>query len=149
MYTQAEQQVISHALDIISSKLHRLPLTASSPKAVVDYSRIRFGNLDHEVFVVLHVDNQHQLIEIEELFRGTIDGAAVYPREVVKSAILKGAAGVVFVHNHPSGITEPSQADIAITRKLMDALSTVEIRVLDHLVISAQGYTSMRERGLL
>ena len=88
-------------------------------------------------------------MEVEELFRGTIDGAAVYPREVVKRALYHNAAAVIFAHNHPSGIAEPSQADIAITRKLKTAMQTIEIRVLDHLVIGAGEVVSFAERGLL
>ena len=88
-------------------------------------------------------------MEVEELFRGTIDGAAVYPREVVKRALYHNAAAVIFAHNHPSGIAEPSQADIAITSKLKTAMQTIEVRVLDHLVIGAGEVVSFAERGLL
>lgn len=117
--------------------------------ATKEYLRAKYLNLDIEVFSGLFLDSQHQLIKIEELFVGTIDGAAVYPREVVKKCLYHGAAAVIFAHNHPSGVAEPSQADIAITSKLKAALQTVDIRVLDHLIIGDPNITSMAERGLI
>ncbi|MFT4863647.1 MAG: DNA repair protein RadC [Pseudohongiellaceae bacterium] len=117
--------------------------------ATKDYLRAKYLNLDIEVFSGLFLDSQHQLIKIEELFVGTIDGAAVYPREVVKKCLHLGAAAVIFAHNHPSGVAEPSHADIAITSKLKAALQTVDIRVLDHLIIGDPNITSMAERGLI
>ena len=110
--------------------------------------RLRFSEREHEVFVVLFLDNRHRLIEIEEMFRGTIDGAQVHVREVVKAALRHNAAAVVFCHNHPSGVAEPSQADQTITRRLREALSLVEVRVLDHFVVG-DSIISMAERGLL
>lgn len=106
MYSESEQQVIDQALDIIESKLTRLPYTFNSSRSAGQYGQIQFGNLDYEVFTLLHLDNQHRLIIIEELFRGTIDGAAVYPREVVKSVINNSSSAVIFMHNHPSGVNE-------------------------------------------
>jgi DNA repair protein RadC len=117
--------------------------------ATRDYLRARFRFCEHEVFSVLYLTNQHHLLRMEELFTGTIDGAAVYPREVVKRCLHHNAAAVIFAHNHPSGIAEPSQADIAITGKLRSALGTIEVRVLDHLVIGADTVVSMAERDLL
>ena len=121
----------------------------TSSAATRDYLRARFKNCESEVFSCLFLNNQHHVMELEELFRGTIDGAAVYPREVVKRALYHNAAAVIFAHNHPSGIAEPSQADIAITRKLKPAMQTIEVRVLDHLVIGAGEVVSFAERGLL
>tara|TARA_B100001105_G_scaffold34868_1_gene24496 strand:- start:1109 stop:1759 length:651 start_codon:yes stop_codon:yes gene_type:complete len=121
----------------------------TSSAATRDYLRARFKSCESEVFSCLFLNNQHHVMEVEELFRGTIDGAAVYPREVVKRALYHNAAAVIFAHNHPSGIAEPSQADIAITRKLKTAMQTIEIRVLDHLVIGAGEVVSFAERGLL
>ena len=121
----------------------------TSSAATRDYLRARFKNCESEVFSCLFLNNQHHVMELEELFRGTIDGAAVYPREVVKRALYHNAAAVIFAHNHPSGIAEPSAADIAITRKLKTAMQTIEIRVLDHLVIGAGEVISFAERGLL
>ena len=113
------------------------------------YLRARYRNCQREVFSCLLLSNQHYIIHLEELFAGTIDGAAVYPREVVKCCLHHNAAAVIFVHNHPSGVAEPSQADIAITDRLKSALDTIEIRVLDHLVIGADTVVSMAERNLL
>ncbi len=121
----------------------------TSSAATRDYLMARFKSCEREVFSCLFLNNQHHVMEFEELFRGTIDGAAVYPREVVKRALYHNAAAVIFAHNHPSGIAEPSQADIAITRKLKTAMQTIEIRVLDHLVIGAGEVVSFAERGLL
>ena len=105
--------------------------------------------LPHEVFACLFLDNQHVLIGYEELFRGTIDGANVYPREIVKRSLAVNAAAVIFAHNHPSGVAEPSQADQRLTQRLRAALGTVDIRVLDHFVIGDGDTLSFAERGLL
>ena len=104
--------------------------------------------LEHERFCAIWLDNRHRVIRFDELSRGTIDGASVYPREVVKAALSVNAAACIFAHNHPSGISEPSQADERITRRLRDALALVDIRVLDHIVIG-QTSVSFAERGLL
>ena len=103
---------------------------------------------EHEIFAVLFLDNRHQVIDYQEMFRGTVDGTSVYPREVVKEALARNAAAVLLVHNHPSGIAEPSSADQAITRRLKSALDLVDIRVIDHLIVG-QTVTSMASRGLL
>ncbi|WP_438970734.1 RadC family protein [Methylophaga sp.] len=114
-----------------------------------NYLKHRLRAYPHEVFSCLFLDNQHRMIAFEELFRGTIDGASVYPREVVKQAIKHNAAAVIFAHNHPSGIAEPSQADIHITRRLKSALELVDIRVLDHIIIGDAEPTSLAQRGEL
>lgn len=114
-----------------------------------EYLKAKYQGRDAEVFSCLFLDSQHQLIVIEELFSGTIDGAAVYPREVVKKCLKHASAAVIFAHNHPSGIAEPSQADIAITAKLRAALATIDVRVLDHLIIGDPNITSLAERGLM
>lgn len=101
----------------------------------------------HEVFGCLFLDNKHRLLAFEELFRGTVDGAAVYPREVVRQCLTHNAAAVIFAHNHPSGVAEPSDADRHITRRLVEALALVDVRVLDHLVIGEGGWVSLAERG--
>jgi len=121
----------------------------SSSTAARDYLRSRYRHHQREVFSCLFLTNQHHVVQIEELFSGTIDGAAVYPREVVKRCLYHNAAAVIFAHNHPSGVAEPSQADIAITGKLRAALGTIEVRVLDHLVLGADSVVSMAERELL
>jgi DNA repair protein RadC len=103
---------------------------------------------DHEIFAVLFLNNRHQVLSYQELFRGTIDGTSVYPREVVKEALTKNAAAVILVHNHPSGVTEPSQADEHITRRLKAALELVDIRVIDHLIVG-KTVTSLAARGMI
>ena len=121
----------------------------SSPQLVRDYLRAQLRHRQRELFAVLWLDNQNRLIAYEELFQGTIDGASVYPREVVKQALARNAAAVILAHNHPSGVAEPSQADQRLTRRLQAALELVDIRVLDHLVVGEGEIVSFAERGLL
>lgn len=121
----------------------------SSPEAVRQYLSLHLTGLEHEVFAALFLDNRHRIIAYRELFQGTIDSAAVYPREVVKQCLATNAAAVIFAHNHPSGIAEPSDTDIRLTRKLVDALALVDIRVLDHVVVGQGVQTSLAERGLM
>jgi len=121
----------------------------TSPEATRNYLKSRLRSYPHEVFACLFLDNRHRVIEYRELFRGTIDGASVHPREVVREAMRWNAAAVIFAHNHPSGVAEPSQADLRITERLRDALALVDVRVLDHIVIGEGGGTSFAERGLL
>lgn len=121
----------------------------SAPLDAARYLSARLLDLPHEVFCCLFLDTRHRLIRYEELFRGTIDGATVYPREVVKRALQCNASAVILGHNHPSGVAEPSEADRHITVKLAKALALVEIRLLDHLVVSRGGHVSLAERGLL
>ncbi|MCB1616475.1 MAG: DNA repair protein RadC [Pseudomonadales bacterium] len=121
----------------------------SSPLQVRQYLASRMRAYHREVFLCLYLDNRHRVIACEELFFGTIDSASVYPREVVKSALQHNAAAVIFSHNHPSGLAEPSAADRHITRKLIDALALVDIRVLDHMVIGDGQIVSFAERGYL
>jgi len=113
------------------------------------YIQSRLGNRSREVFMVLFLDNQHRLIAQEELFLGTIDGATVHPREVVKQALFHNAAALIMAHNHPSGVCEPSQADISITRRLKQLLEEVDIRTLDHLIVGDGEVRSLAEQGLL
>ena len=114
-----------------------------------DYIRARMRAYPREVFLCLFLDNQHRVIAVEELFQGTIDGSMVHPREVLSRALVHNAAALIFAHNHPSGVAEPSQADISITRRLKNALALVDIRTLDHLVVGGTEVTSLAERGLL
>ncbi|MGM0952909.1 MAG: RadC family protein [Pseudomonadota bacterium] len=120
-----------------------------SPADTRRFLTSRLGTYPHEVFAGLFLDNRHRVIRYRELFRGTIDGAAVYPREVVRQALEENAAAVIFAHNHPSGVAEPSQADISLTRRLKEALGLVDIRVLDHMVIGHGEVISLAERGLM
>lgn len=121
----------------------------SSPRDSGDYLRAQLRDRPYEVFACLYLDNRHRVLGFEELFRGTVDGASVHPREVVRACIRHNACAVIFAHNHPSGVAEPSAADRAITRELRDALQLVGVRVLDHLVIGAGTPVSMAERGLI
>ncbi len=120
-----------------------------SPADTETYLQARLQHLGHELFCCLYLDNRHRILAFVELFRGTIDGTSVYPREVVKEALAVNAAAVILAHNHPSGVAEPSQADERITRRLRSALELVDIRLLDHLIIGAGRATSMASRGLL
>ena len=121
----------------------------ANPRATREFLRARLRDRDHEVFCCLFLDNRHRVICFEEVFRGTLDGASVHPRDVVKLALARNAAAVILAHNHPSGVAEPSQADELITARLRDALGLVDIRVLDHIVVGDAACVSFAERGLL
>jgi DNA repair protein RadC len=121
----------------------------SSPSAVRDLLSLKLAGLPHEVFVCIQLDSQHRVIAIEELFRGTLTQASVYPREVVKASLRANAAAVIFAHNHPSGVAQPSQADELLTRSLKEALALVDVKVLDHFIIAGTSALSFAERGLL
>lgn len=121
----------------------------SSPDLTRAYLTAQLRGYEHEVFACLYLDNQHRVIRLEELFRGTIDSASVYPREVLKRALHHNAAAVIFAHNHPSGINEPSQADRSITEKLKNALNLIDIRVLDHFIIGDGIPFSFAEHGMI
>lgn len=121
----------------------------SSPQAVRDYLRLKLQGRPHEVFVVVFLDAQNRILAMEELFRGTLTQTSVFPREVVKRALAHNAAAVIFAHNHPSGVAEPSRADDTLTTALRQALALVDVRVLDHFVIGAGAAVSFAERGLL
>ena len=120
-----------------------------SPADTEAFLLSKLRHLGHERFCCLYLDNRHRVLRFDELFRGTIDGTSVYPREVVKEALAVNAAAVILAHNHPSGVSEPSQADERITRRLKSALELVDIRLLDHLIIGDAGTTSLASRGLL
>jgi len=120
-----------------------------SPADTEAFLMAKLRDLPHELFCCLYLDNRHRILKFEALFRGTIDGTSVYPREVVKQALAVNAAAVILAHNHPSGVAEPSQADERITRRLQAALELVDIRLLDHLVIGDSRCTSLASRGLL
>ncbi|WP_288365617.1 JAB domain-containing protein [uncultured Marinobacter sp.] len=148
--TMTDEQILERAMEILEERHKPGSEALKSPGDTRRYLRMRMANLQHEVFGALWLDNRHRVIEIEDLAAGTVDGAAVYPREVVKAALNANAAAVLFFHNHPSGCSEPSQADIALTRRLKEALGLVDIRVLDHLVVSgAEDAVSLAERGLM
>jgi DNA repair protein RadC len=121
----------------------------TSPQAVRDYLRLALGGRQHEVFVGLFLDSQNRLLAADELFRGTLAQTSVYPREVVKAALARNAAAMIFAHNHPSGVAEPSRADELLTQALKQALALVDVRTLDHFVVAGGRLVSFAERGLL
>ncbi|GAB4182402.1 MAG: DNA repair protein RadC [Wenzhouxiangellaceae bacterium] len=120
----------------------------TKPELAREQIQVMIGDYEHEVFFALWLNNRHQVIRYEELFRGTVDGAAIYPREVVKAALACNASAVIFAHNHPSGNPEPSSSDLAITRRLKNALELIDIRILDHFIVGRE-VASMAELGLL
>lgn len=146
---RAGDTIIRRALRVLAQRLGEPGAALTSPQSVREYLRLRIGAEECERFVALWLNHQHQVVEIEELFRGTLSQTAVYPREVVKSALRANAAAVIFAHNHPSGLAEPSSADEVLTLMLKNALNLVEVKVLDHFVIGASTSTSFLERGLM
>jgi len=154
MYTsettfEQENQLIAEAKHLLYARLQTRDQVFTSPQATRDYLCLQLSERQQEVFCCLFLDSQHRLIEYQELFVGTIDGCSVYPREVVKAALKVNAAAVIFAHNHPSGVAEPSMADQRITERLTSALGLLDIRVLDHFVIGDNTAVSFAERGLL
>ena len=143
-----QDQTIKRALRILDARMRSGSLL-SSPTAVRDYLRLSLHDRGHEVFVCIFLDSQHRVLACDELFRGTLAQTSVYPREVVKAALAHNAAAVIFAHNHPSGIAEPSRADELLTQSLKQALALVDIRTLDHFVVAGSALVSFAERGLL
>jgi DNA repair protein RadC len=140
--------VLEIARRVLAQQLKEAPVF-DSPQRVKDFVALHLGALPHEVFGVLYLDSQHRLIEMQELFRGTLAQTSVYPREVLRQALLLNAGAAILVHNHPSGVAEPSRADEALTQSLAAALRMIEVRVLDHLVVGAGTVVSFAERGLM
>lgn len=148
LLSSTDDHIIQQALGILARRLRATELLGD-PLAVKKYLQLRLGALEHEVFAVLFLDSQNRLIECQEMFRGTLTQTSVYPREVVKACIQTNAASVVLSHNHPSGSVHPSRADEHLTQTLKAALALVDVRVLDHVIVSADATLSMAERGLL
>lgn len=142
------QAVHAMATRCMDENLRREQLFSSS-EAVKSYLRSQLSRKTSEVFAALFLDTQHRLISYEELFFGTIDGASVYPREVVKTALKHNCAAIIFAHNHPSGVAEPSRADERITKRLTEALDLIDVRTLDHLIVGDNEVVSFAERGLI
>jgi DNA repair protein RadC len=142
------QAVLEMSRRALSEAMHERD-ALSSPSAVRDYLRLKLAALPHEVFLVVFLDAQNRVLEAEELFRGSLTQTSVYPREVVKRALARNAAGVILAHNHPSGVAEPSQADRWLTDQLKAALALVDVKVLDHFVIAGSHALSFAERGFL
>jgi len=147
-FTSTQSATIREAVGILESRLTSAEAFTSTIE-VKQYCRLKISHKRDEYFCCLFLDNQHRLIVFERLFRGTIDGAAVYPRVVVRRALELNAAAVIFTHNHPSGVTDPSAADKRITIKLKDALALVDVRVLDHIIVGTGEALSMAEQGLM
>lgn len=146
--TAYEQSVIDEALGIMRRNLKK-GRCLSSPEATRDLLRIRLAEEKNEVFGVIFLDNRHRVLATEELFYGTIDGASVHPRVVVSRTLELNAAAVLLFHNHPSGVAEPSQADMRITQRLKDALALIDVRILDHVIVTVEESVSFAERALL
>jgi DNA repair protein RadC len=141
-------EIIAAARSAMTRRVRR-GVAMDSPSVVREFLAIKLGALEHELFAVLLLDTRHRLIDYVELFRGTVDGASVHPREVVKLALARNAAALVLAHPHPSGAAEPSHADELITQRLVAALALVDIRVLDHIIVAGGEVTSFAERGLI
>ncbi len=147
-FTEHQFETIREAIDILENSFKHSEAFTNSEK-VQQFCQLKIAHRKDEHFACMFLDNQHRLIAFEELFNGTIDGAAIYPRIVVRRALELNAAAVIFTHNHPSGLPEPSQADISITTRLREALQLIDIRVLDHVIVGLEGTVSMAERGVL
>ncbi|WP_295392445.1 DNA repair protein RadC [uncultured Thiodictyon sp.] len=147
--TRGERNLVAKAIRCLEGKYLVTADVLASPKETKAYLKLRLCGLCYEVFACLFLDTRHRIICYEELFHGTIDGASVHPREVVRRVIETNAAAVIVAHNHPSGVAEPSQADLRITQRLKEALALIEVRVLDHLIVGEGETTSLAERGLL
>ena len=146
--SEEERAAVRLAMEVLARDYGK-QVSLTSPAACRDYLRLRLAGREHEVFVCIFLDAQHRVIEVEELFRGTLTQTSVYPREVVKRALAVNAAAVIFAHNHPSGLTQPSRADELITRTLKEALALVDVNVLDHFIVAGGEVLSFAERGLL
>lgn len=142
------EEVLQAARRALGAKLRR-GVTLSSPRAVADYLKVTIGALDHEVFSVIFLDAQNRLLANRQMFRGTVTQTSVYPREIVKEALALNAAAAIIAHNHPSGSTDPSRADEQLTRTLKSTLELVDVRLLDHLIVTGTEALSFAERGLL
>ena len=143
-----KQSLIELAFAVLQEQ-HKPGVLLQSPNQTRDYLRLLLVDRKAEIFGCLFLDNRHRVIETAELFQGTIDGASVYPRVVVQQALERNAAAIMFFHNHPSGVAEPSRADETITKRLKSALALVDIKVLDHFIVTAGESVSFAERGLI
>ncbi len=142
------EEILQAARAVLDSKVRGID-TLDQPHIVKNYLQVRIGHLEHEVFGVMHLDAQHRLLKVEEMFRGSVTQTSVYPREVVREALACNSSAVILYHNHPSGSAEPSRADEYLTGALRAALNLIDVRVLDHIVVSATDVVSFAERGLI
>lgn len=142
-------QIIRRALKILESRMTYETDFFTNPEDTKNYLRLKLGGKEREVFAVMYLSNRNQLISYEELFLGTIDGASVHVREIVKLGLSLNAASIICAHNHPSGVCEPSHSDEMITKRIKDACGLMDIKVLDHLIVSGTDAISFAERGLI
>ena len=145
---EEQDNIIKLALEILSQR-YQAGTILTSPHAVRTYLQLQLAERTREVFGAVFLDNKHRVLAFEELFYGTIDGTQIHPRIVVQRSLQLNAAAVIFVHNHPSGVAEPSRADENATLRLREALALIEVRVLDHFIVTAEGTLSLSERGIL
>lgn len=148
-YRLACKDEILQAAKQILEKMLLEKVLISNDTVAIQYLEQNIGDLEHEVFHVLFLDSQHKLIRSETMFRGTVNQSAVYPREIVKRCLQHNAVAVIFAHNHPSGLPEPSRADVNLTQTLIAALKLIDVRVLDHIVVALSKSVSMSARGLI
>lgn len=142
-----EEETIQAALAILETRMQQTDQQLAGPADAARYAMLKLSTREAEVFGALFLNTRHRVIEFREMFYGTIDGAAVYPREVVRAVMDTNAAALILIHNHPSGSPEPSEADRHITSKLADALALIDVRVLDHIVVGGTDFVSLAERG--
>jgi len=146
---KVEDEAINFALKILEGRLTKPDFYITNPNDTYTFMKLKLSESHCEVFAVIFLDNRHGIIKYEEMFNGTIDGASVYPREVIKRALELNAAALILTHNHPSGNTEPSKADENITIRIKEACQLVDIRLLDHIIIGGTSHTSLAERGII
>jgi DNA repair protein RadC len=144
-----DQQIIDKALSILESRAKYNDVVLGSPAIVKDFLRLRLSGLEREEFFCIWTDAQNKLIEVDQMFVGTLSQTSVYPREVVKQALTRNAAGVILAHNHPSGTLDPSGADVLLTEHLKKALALVDVKVLDHIIVAGVSCLSMAEKGYI
>jgi DNA repair protein RadC len=144
-----DTQFIEAAIGLLEARFDRSRPVIAKPEASVSYLRLKLAPLDYEVFGVVLLNNRHRVVSFEAMFRGTIDNCTVHPREVVKLALQNSAVALLIFHNHPGGKAEPSRADEQLTRQLQTALSLIDVRILDHIIVTLTGYYSFAESGLL
>jgi len=141
----SKDELLDMVTDMLRAELRREAITSSA--LAQEYLRFKLANIDYETFHVIYLDTQHQVIDFEQMFRGTINKAPVYPREIAKQCLVKGAHAVILAHNHPSGVAEPSKADIAITNDVVDVLRLLDVHCLDHLIFAAGQTCSLAQLG--
>ena len=144
-----DNEIVQEALDILDRRLFTRNTPLESAKAVAPYLKLKLAAEEHEVFAVIFLNAKHQPLAFEVLFKGTVDSATVYPRQLVKRAMAHNAAALIISHNHPSGCTEPSSADISLTKRLREALELIDVRLLDHFIVGRGIPFSLAERGLI